>query len=149
MRSCTLERLYRLPGFYLQHVPFADREQFTERFLVAPSATVWDLCMPSQLGGTRRYLQIINGLKRNKGTFPSFFLEDLEAHRKVPRFDSSEYICRRAGRDARLTCLWGWNRRDSSLTLETELSKPSSSTFTEQSPSAGRKQYFVTTSFAN
>ncbi len=149
MRSCTLERLYRLPGFYLQHVPFADREQFTERFLVAPSATVWDLCMPSQLGGTRRYLQIINGLKRNKGTFPSFFLEDLEAHRKVPRFDSSEYICRRAGRDARLTCLWGWNRRDSSLTLETSLSKPSSSTFTEQSPSAGRKQYFVTTSFAN
>ena len=121
LRSCTPRRLYKIPGFFLHHVPLADREEFSSRFLVVARANVWDLGMPSQLGGTTGYLRLLKELKRNKGTFPSFFLEDLNTQGTTPpQFESSEYIRRRKARETRITNMWGWNRRDSSLDHETE-----------------------------
>jgi len=120
LRYCTPQRLYRLPGVYLHHVPTPDREEFHAMFIVASRATVWDLGMPAQLGGTKGYFRILKGLKRYKGTFPSFVQDDLRSGRLTAHFQSSEYIRYREAEKSRITSLWGWPRRNSSLDHETE-----------------------------
>jgi hypothetical protein len=70
--------------------------------------------------GAKEYLKILNGLKRYKSTFPPFVQEDLHAGRTTQHFDSKEYIRRREAREAHLTILWGWPRRDTSLNHQTE-----------------------------
>jgi hypothetical protein len=120
LRSCTSQRLYKLPGFYIHHVPPPDQELFGSRFIVAPATTVWDLGMPEQLGGTKEYLRVLRGLKRYKGTFPQLFQEDLRSGHLTSHFHSSDYIRWREAHKAHLTSLWGWPRRNTALDHETE-----------------------------
>jgi hypothetical protein len=53
LRACTSKRLYKLPGYFVHHVPIADRKEFPFRFIVTSSINVWDVSMPSRLGGPR------------------------------------------------------------------------------------------------
>jgi hypothetical protein len=120
LRSCTPERLYRVPGFYIHHVPVADRKEFPSRFILVPKAQVWEVRIPDQLGGVNEYLRILTGLKRYKTSFPQFFVEDLRVEKTTLNFQSSEYIRYKKAVEARLTALWGWPSRDTSLDHETE-----------------------------
>lgn len=120
LKPCTPERLYVVPGFYIHHVPMADREGFDSRFIVVSKRNVWDLGMPPALGGPEGYRRILRGLKRYRGTLPLFMQEDLSAQRATPHFKLSDYVLCKEVHEARLTASWGWNRRDLSLNHETE-----------------------------
>lgn len=120
LSRCTPVRVFRLAGYYIQHVPGADRAEFSSAFLFARKSKVWEIGIPDILGGIRAYRNVLKGLKRYKGAFPEFLTEDLHAQRATPNFEAGEYIrCKKAVK-ARLTRVWGWPGRDTSLDHETE-----------------------------
>ena len=76
--------------------------------------------MPPCLGGARGYRSMLSRLARFDTLGPDFYRNDLERRRREPYFDFGSYIRMMQARDARLTRLWGWNRRDTNLDNQTE-----------------------------
>lgn len=120
LHDFTSERLIRVPGFYVQRIPRTDREQFKRRFVFIPAREVWEISMPSCLGGTRGYRTMLSRLARFDTVGPDFYRADLERGRWEAYFDFGTYIRIMEARAARLTGLWGWDRRDANLDKQTE-----------------------------
>ena len=120
LHDFTSERLIQVPGFYVQRVPRPDREQFKRRFVFIPSREVWEVSMPLCLGGARGYGTMLCRLARFDTVGPDFYRTDLERGRWEPYLDFGSYVRIMEARAARLTKLWGWNRRDANLEGQTE-----------------------------
>jgi len=116
----TSECLYRIPGFFVQCIPHADRELFGKSFTVLSSQEVWQITIPKALGGPSRHKKVLKRLNRFSKPAPNFYATDLQEGKQESQFDFQTYITHIESHNARLTRNWGWNRRDSSHRYDTE-----------------------------
>lgn len=116
----TSRRLYKVPGYYIQWAPSADRKFTNKRFVILPAQDVWEISMPKILGGTKGYQKILNALKRYDRPSPEFWLNDIQKQVQTLSFNFQDYVRNKEIYDARVTRDWGWNRRDLSLKYQTE-----------------------------
>lgn len=112
LHNLTTRRLWRLPGCYLQVVPFSDWKVLKRRFAVIPAAQLWYVNMPGVLGGRFGHKTMLNRLGKCEILGPRFWRSDLERGKPERHFDVREYV-----RNAHIYCglltkHWGWNRRD-------------------------------------
>lgn len=108
----TPERLFRIPGHYVQWVPSGDYNLWKKRFIVIPSKDVWEISIPLILGGASSYGKILSGLRRFEHLGPRFWREDLEKQKLTKHYDFMEYVRNSEIYYASITQNWGWNRRD-------------------------------------
>ena len=102
------------------YVPRKDRASIGRRMNLIPKSRVWELRMPTVLGGVGGHRRLLRALRREQSVAPAFFSSDLEVHRKDPAFDLARYARLTAIHQARVTRRWGWNRRDTTDTHTTE-----------------------------
>jgi hypothetical protein len=114
-------RLFRVPGGFVQIVPKADREWLEgRRFVFLPSHCAWVVDVPPCAGGPKAHRRLLTHLTAVSRPAPDFWTEELKAGKIVTVFNLSDYNRRRSAYVARQTRRWGWNRRDSSGTYDTE-----------------------------
>lgn len=116
----TPQRLYRIPGHYVQWVPSGDYELWKKRFIVIPSKDVWEISIPLILGGASSYRKILSGLRRFEHLGPRFWRGDLEKQKLTKHYDFMEYVRNSEIYYDRITQTWGWNRRDWTQERSTE-----------------------------
>jgi hypothetical protein len=110
--SFTSKSLYRLPGYFIQWVPKKDYEYFKKRYVIIPSRDIWEISMPSALGGASGYKRVLSGLKRFEHIGPKFWRHDLENQIQTKGYNFQEYVRNTEIYYTKITKLWGWNRRD-------------------------------------
>lgn len=117
----TPERLVKLPWFFVQNLPKLEAERHHQKFIFIPTKDVLRITMPNELGGPRRHKIFIRLLSQSDQL--NVFLEGLGGNKKsifeLP-YDSEAHRRMQFVYVSRLTRLWGWNRRDSSLEHQTE-----------------------------
>lgn len=119
--SFTSNRLWRLPGCYLQVIPRGDWEFWNRKFTIVPADRIWQINMPSALGGRRGYKRILRRLGKCKDISHKSIQQDLIEHEDKRRyFEFQRYLRIFDIYRSKLTSTWGWDRRDSSLKRETE-----------------------------
>lgn len=110
--SFTSKRLYRVPGYFIQWVPKKDYEYFKKRYVIIPSKDIWEISMPSVLGGASGYRRLLSGLKRFEHIGPKFWRDDLENQIQTKGYNFQEYVRNTEIYYTKITKRWGWNRRD-------------------------------------
>ena len=108
----TDKNLIRVPGFYVQRIPSKDYQYFKKRFIAIPSRDVWEVTMPTVLGGTSGYKKMLSSLRKFKHLGPVFWRNDLEKGIQTRDFNFQEYVLNTEIYHTKITRLWGWNRRD-------------------------------------
>lgn len=116
----TTQRLYRAPGCYIQWIPAADYDFFKKRFIILPSKDVWEISIPSILGGKRGYSRTLSRLRRFSHLGPAFWRSDLSFQKQTSGFNFQQYVLNSEIYYARATRRWGWTRRDYSQKNNTE-----------------------------
>lgn len=110
--SFTSKSLYRLPGYFIQWVPKKDYQYFKKRYVIIPSKDVWEISMPSALGGVSGYKRLLSRLKRFEHIGPKFWREDLENQIQTKDYNFQEYVRNTEIYYTKIPKRWGWNRRD-------------------------------------
>ena len=120
MYGFSTARLIKVLGFYIQVVPLADYKYIKKRLIVLPLKEVFDIAMPSCLGGVSGYRKVLYKLRRFDALGPKFWQRDLAKRKRTPTFNLLEYSGLVEAYQSRVTKVWGWNRRDYSLENNTE-----------------------------
>lgn len=111
----TRQRLFRIPGWYVQWVPREDRHRGNKSaFVFLRSRDVWEISIPPELGGARGHARLLRQLSRRELAGPKFFLRGLEKQQQPGFFDFKEYTRAEQARTWRVTNKWGWTRMDAS-----------------------------------
>ena len=111
----TRQRLFRIPGWYVQWVPRKDRRwENTPAFVFLRSRDVWEISIPPELGGARGHARLLRQLSRRELAGPKFFQQGLEKQKPPQFFDFKEYTRAEQARTWRVTNKWGWTRMDAS-----------------------------------
>jgi hypothetical protein len=110
--SFTSKSLYRFLGYFIQWVPKKDYEYFKKHYVIIPSKDIWEISMPSILGGTSGYKRMLSGLKRFEHIGPKFWRNDLENQIQTKGYNFQEYVRNTEIYYTKITKRWGWNRRD-------------------------------------
>ena len=118
--SISPEGLWKIGGYYVQHVPIDDRHEWRRRFSWADASAVWRIRIPASLGGPRVHRQTIHALREVDRLGPGFFQRDLQQGKQDPNFSFGDYVRHSENRIRRLTRRWGWNSRDWGLDRQTE-----------------------------
>lgn len=114
-------RLFRVPGGFVQLIPRTDRQRFEgRRYAFLPRSCAWRVRLPRRVGGSRGHRRLLNQLTAVSQPAPEFWTRELESGKFATEFVFSDYNGSRDAYIARLTRRWGWNRRDSSGTYNTE-----------------------------
>lgn len=108
----TSERLWKLPGFFLQSVPRGDWDLWKKKVVVIPASRVWYLEIPSALGGRKGYGSVLRRLRRFEHLGPDFWRKDLKHGVQSRDFDIQRYARNSEIYYGQVTKAWGWNRRD-------------------------------------
>lgn len=121
LASVVPHRLFRIPGGFVQFVPKKDRRWTNgRRYAFLPRRYAWVVCLPWQLGSSRKHRRVLNQLTAVSLPAPDFWTRELQAGKFATEFVVSDYNRNRDAYISRLTRRWGWNRRDSSGTYTTE-----------------------------
>ena len=112
LHSFTSKRLSHVFGKYIQVIPKADREQWGKAYVVIPERDIWEISMPSILGGRRGYRGILRRLKKLSPFAPPFWQKALVKQTAPAYFDSQFYHKEIETLCAKITARWGWNQRD-------------------------------------
>lgn len=120
LHSFTSKRLVRFPRYFLQIIPRADWQLWEKKWVIIPASKVWYIEMPSALGASKGYRNILKKLKKFEHLGPSFVQKDLEAGVQFQDFDFQKYVRNAEIYYGEITRIWGWNRRDWSQERSTE-----------------------------
>jgi hypothetical protein len=120
LHSFTTKCLFRLPGCYIQIIPPKDYKLIKKRFIIVRSKDIWDISVPSILGGVWGYKRSLSRLRRYNHLGPSFWLSDIERQIQDKNFNFQDYVMYTEAYYTKVTKPWGWNRRDYSLRNNTE-----------------------------
>ncbi|MDO8281677.1 MAG: hypothetical protein Q7U10_03475 [Thermodesulfovibrionia bacterium] len=110
----TSKRLFRLPRYFIQWVPKQDYEYLKKRYVIIPSTDIWEISIPSALGGASGYKNMLLRLKRFEHIGPKFWRSDLENQIQTKGYNFQEYVLTTESYYRKITKHWGWNRRDHS-----------------------------------
>ena len=105
--------LHRAFGRYIQLIPKSDRELWGTRYVIVRSKYVWEVCIPSKLGGRRRFRRTLKRLIRSNTGIPTFS--------QSVNFDFQKHTQEKALYYAKITAPWGWNQGDFSGEKWTEI----------------------------
>ena len=107
--SFTSQRLFRVPGWYIQLVPREDRHwEGRPPVVFLHSRDVWEISMPPELGGARGHAYFLRQLGRRQPTGPKFFQQGLEKQNLPKHLNLSEYRRAEQVRIWRVANKWGW-----------------------------------------
>jgi hypothetical protein len=113
--------IFRLPGAFVQWVPAQDRVWAKgRRYTVLPDRLAWVVQLPKGMGAPRSHKRLLARLTAVSASAPEFWNRDMSEGIFTPEFPFGDYNRMRTAYIARLTRSWGWNRRDSSHTYNTE-----------------------------
>ena len=112
LQEFTSQRLFHIFGKYVQLIPKTDRRSLKKAYVILPEKDVWDITMPGVLGGYRSYRAVLRNLARFQGPSPLFMIQELSGQGWPADFDFQRYIREIELFEAKITSLWGWNRRD-------------------------------------
>lgn len=113
--------LFRIPGAFVQLIPIQARQGAGgRRYTYLPTRLAWVVSVPRELGGPKSYRRLLNRLTAMSAPAPEFWNRDLSEGKFTPEFPFGDYNRMRTAYIARITHRWGWNRRDSSGTYDTE-----------------------------
>jgi hypothetical protein len=112
LHGFTTQRLYRIPGYYVQWLPQEELQYFKKRFVIVPAKDIWDISMPPVLGGHAGYRRVLSRLKRYDQMGPKFWRDDMEKGVQDKNYEFQRYVIKHEVYITRVTGLWGWNRRD-------------------------------------
>ena len=111
----TSQRLFRVPGWYIQLVPREDRHcEDSPPVVFLRSHDVWEISMPPELGGALGHAYFLRQLGRHEPTGPKFFQRGLEKQNLPKYFNLSEYTRAEQVRIWRAANKWGWVYGDAS-----------------------------------
>jgi hypothetical protein len=121
LESVPPHGLFRIGGGFIQLVPKKDRQWLDgHRYAFLPASCAWVVRLPRRLGGPRAHRRLLDQLTAVSQPAPEFWTRELEAGKFTTEFLVSDYNRTRGAYIARITRRWGWNRRDSSGTHDTE-----------------------------
>lgn len=120
LHDFTPERLFRVPGFFVQLVPREDWEFCGKSVVFVPKDDIWKVTIPRSLGGRRSYKRLRRSLDRFESVGPEFWRDSLRIGTGQPSFDFQEYTRDVDTYHALATGDWGWNKRDYSQKNWTE-----------------------------
>jgi hypothetical protein len=113
--------LFRAPFFWVQVVKVRTPSQPPHWSKKAVRrSSVWDVAVPKALGGPVRYRRTLKLLGRPQALVPSFFNDDPGAAANSSGFDFTAYRRNTEILHAKVTRLWGWNRRDATTNYTTD-----------------------------
>ena len=119
--NIPIHGLYKLPGYYVQHIRKAEQTTLKKRFVILSSKHLWELRMPPKLGGTKRYRKMLSKLRKVDHLGPDFWQKDLASNKQtVDSYNFQTYVNQAEIYYSRITRRWGWNRRDYTQTNKTE-----------------------------
>jgi hypothetical protein len=107
-----VDRLIRVPGYYVQWFRRADIKHLGRRLNWIPSGSVWKIEVPKELGGRRRHNSRLRRLRRYETIGPRFMLQQIESGNLDLGYDFKTYTDASVLNVLRATRDWGWNRRD-------------------------------------
>lgn len=99
----------RTPSSYLQIIP-REARQSGQMWVRIPSGAIWDIRLPSELGGPRRQKQLIRRLRQLSSPAPNFAIADLQRAGRIG-YDVQTYWRESELTTARTTRQWGWPSR--------------------------------------
>ena len=115
----TSINIFRIFSWYLQIIPEGDRYSWKRKYTLINKKKIWNIQIPSRLGGKREFKKIIKTLK-TKSSMPKFYEQDI-VHGKISKdYNFSKYIKNSEIYINKITNKWGWNRRDLSAEKCTE-----------------------------
>ncbi|HVZ79826.1 MAG TPA: hypothetical protein VHE12_03385 [bacterium] len=116
-------RTIKVPFYkYFQIVPKLDREYLKAKYLSCPVEDVFEITIPSRLGGYKRYKNILNELAKYSGVGPGFFRQD--PYQELTKgFDFGDYRRNQMVFGFSITRKWGWNYRNLANEYENEFFK--------------------------
>ena len=120
LQSFTTKRLFRVPGYYVQIIPLKDYKLVKQWVIMARSKDIWDVSVPTILGGAWGYRWTLSRLRRFNHLGPKFWRSDLERQVQTKRFNFQEYVMNAEAYYTKVTKRWGWNRRDYTQKNNTE-----------------------------
>ncbi|MEP3321516.1 MAG: hypothetical protein ABJN40_10760 [Sneathiella sp.] len=119
LSNFTSKRLFRVPFYYLQIVPKGHWEDIGRKVNIIRSSEVWQITMPRQLGGKKRYKTTLKNLERFGSSAPEFWLENMQSGFSS-HFNFGDFVKETNIYHEKATKIWGWNRRDSGNEYFTE-----------------------------
>ena len=119
LHGFTSQRLLRVPGWYIQLVFREDRRwEDMPPVVFLRSRDVWEISMPSELGGALGHAYFLRQLGRHEPTGPKFFQQGLEKQNMPKHFNLREYLRAEQVRIWRVANKWGGVYGDSSRYTE-------------------------------
>lgn len=113
--------LFRAPFCWVQIVKVGTPPQVPRwSKKIAPRSSVWNIAVPKALGGTAAYRKTLKLLGQPQALVPTFFGDDPMAAANNSDFDFTAYRRHTEILHAKLTRVWGWNRRDTSTSYTTD-----------------------------
>lgn len=110
--SITSKCLFRIFNWYLQIIPSGDRVLWNRKFSFVASSKVWEVEMPTRLGGMRGYKKTLDKLRKYSGLDSMLYRSDFQEKFASHGFDFLKHEKYRRICVNTLTKSWGWNRRD-------------------------------------
>jgi hypothetical protein len=120
LQSFSPHGVFRLVGLYVQVVPRRNWREAGKKYVMLNSSDVWRVEMPSELGGTQGYTDMLKNLSAWPSLGPDFYKEDLELRKLPKEFNFADYRQAFEAHRYEATRTWGWNGRDWSLQYITE-----------------------------
>jgi len=119
LASFPSQKVFRIPGRYVQFIPRHARAELGASHVVVPVEKVWRVAMPPQLGGARAWRRLQRDLK-NHTDLPQSYGDQVTSGTLPPAFDFSETVRMTRYFLLRCTRAWGWLGRDNSVNGQTE-----------------------------
>ncbi|HSZ84802.1 MAG TPA: hypothetical protein VK787_02165, partial [Puia sp.] len=91
-RYFTHQRVFRVPFLgYVQFVPKKDQEYLKAKYFHCNKKDVFEITIPKELGGLKRYKNIVASLNKYSHLGPNFFRDNIEAELNNKDYDFSNY----------------------------------------------------------
>lgn len=112
LHGFTTQRLYHVPGYYVQWLPQEELQYFKKRFVIVQTNDIWEISMPQVLGGHLGFRRVLSHLKKYNQMGPKFWRDDMEKGIQDNNYEFQRYAKEHEVYLTRVTEQWGWNRRD-------------------------------------
>lgn len=108
----TPKNLRKFFKWYIQIIPFTDRNTWKRKFSIINKKKVWKLEIPKSLGGKKDYQKIMNKIGKYEGFGPDFATKKMKSGEFENSYDFLNYRKNYKIYINSTTKSWGWNRRD-------------------------------------
>lgn len=114
------ERVFALPGYYLQVPPRNSWAELNAKYAFIKAASIWRIDMPHELGGYRGYRKLLAEISKWPPLGPKFQEEDMKEGKWPQDFDIGDYRKAYEAQRFKATRTWGWNGRDGNSKYTTQ-----------------------------